>query len=211
MTAPILIAIAIFGGYLLGAIPAGYLIGKARGVDLLNEGSKNIGATNAGRVMGFWWGVLVFVIDAGKGALPVALAFLLPEPEDVKLWPNTLSVIAGIAAFVGHLFPVYLGFRGGKGVATGCGVIAVLVPQLTGIVLAIWAVVLLATRYMSVASLTAVVLVIVLRLLWWSAPRSPFSAEEIVITLFCLTGSLLVILTHIPNIHRLILGTENRL
>jgi acyl-phosphate glycerol 3-phosphate acyltransferase len=208
MTAPILIAIAILGGYLLGAIPAGYLIGKARGVDLLNEGSKNIGATNAGRVMGFWWGVLVFVIDAGKGALPVALALLLPEPEGAELWPMTLPVLAGIAAFIGHLFPVYLGFRGGKGVATGCGVIAVLVPGLTAIVLAIWAVVLLATRYMSVASLTAVVLVIVLRLWWWSAP---FSTEEIVITLFCLTGSLLVILTHIPNIRRLILGTENRL
>lgn len=209
MTALTLIAVAILGGYLLGAIPTGYIIGKARGVDLLTEGSKNIGATNAGRVMGLWWGVLVFALDAGKGALPVLLAGLLPEPEDAELWPQTLPVLAGIAAFVGHLFPVYLGFRGGKGVATGCGVIAVLVPALTAIVLAAWAVVLFLTRYMSVASLTAVALIILLRLL--VMPPAPFSEAHLVVTLFCLGGSLLVVVRHIPNIRRLILGTENRL
>ncbi len=205
MTA-LLVCIAAVGGYLIGAIPAGYLVGRARGVDLFQEGSKNTGATNAGRVLGLWWGVLVFALDFAKGAAPVALAWLLPGEG---LYPDTLPVVAGIAAFLGNLFPVYLGFKGGKGVATGIGVVAVLAPLHAAAVLAAWAAVLLATRYMSLASLTAVVLLIVLRVVVW--PAGPFDERHLVVTLFCLIGSTLVIVRHIPNIRRLMLGTENRL
>src|ERR1700761_5744583 len=89
--------------YLVGAIPFGYLIARSRGVDILKAGSRNIGATNVSREVGKGWGALVFVLDFLKGGLPVLIASLLAQPED--LWPNTLAVVAGIAAFLGHLFP----------------------------------------------------------------------------------------------------------
>jgi glycerol-3-phosphate acyltransferase PlsY len=206
MPAAALLLVAL-AAYLLGAIPFGYLVARARGVDLLRQGSGNIGATNVGRLLGRKWGILVFLLDFAKGAVPVAVArFALPQPDEVPA--NTLPVVTGIAAFLGHLFPVYLGFRGGKGVATGAGVVAVLVPLLTLAVFAAWAVVLLATRYMSLASLTAAVLLIVLRLVVIPAP---FSDLNWVITLFCIVGGVLVIVRHHGNIRRLLAGTENRL
>jgi acyl-phosphate glycerol 3-phosphate acyltransferase len=207
MTTPALLAAVAVASYLVGAVPFGYLVARARGVDILRQGSGNIGATNVGRVLGRWWGVAVFVLDFAKGAVPVAVArFLLARPEDVPA--DTLPVLAGVAAFLGHLFPVYLGFRGGKGVATGAGVLALLVPLLTLAVLAAWAVVLLTTRYMSLASLAAAALLIVLRL---AAVPEPFSAGEWVKTAFCLAGGGLVIARHHGNIRRLWAGTENRL
>src|SRR5262249_45999901 len=146
-------ALVAVAAYLAGAVPFGYLVPRlVRGIDVRKAGSGNVGATNVGRVMGARWGVLVFVLDFAKGAVPVAVARLLPPrfegaPEDV------LAVVAGVCAFLGHLFPVYLGFKGGKGVATAAGVVAVLVPLLTLAVFAAWAVVLLSTRFMSVASM----------------------------------------------------------
>src|SRR5262245_38963944 len=110
MTAALLALVAL-ASYLVGAVPFGYLVGKARGVDLLKAGSGNIGATNAGRLLGRRWGFLVFFLDAAKGALPVLLAGLLPQPSELPA--RTLPVVAGLAAFLGHLFPVYLRFRGG--------------------------------------------------------------------------------------------------
>src|SRR6476620_5076490 len=121
LTAAILLLVV---AYLIGAIPFGYLIGRARGVDLFKAGSGNIGATNAGRVLGRKIGTLVFLLDFLKGALPVAailpLAQSLAPGADTTLGPpDVLRVSAAALAFLGHLFPVYLGFRGGKGIATG--------------------------------------------------------------------------------------------
>jgi glycerol-3-phosphate acyltransferase PlsY len=203
----LLVLVAVLS-YLLGAVPFGYLIGRLRGVDVLSQGSGNIGATNVGRLLGKRWGVAVFLLDFAKGAIPVLVARLLPEPGDVELLPHTLPVVAGVAAFLGHLFPVYLGFRGGKGVATGAGVIAVLVPWVTALVVAAWAAVLFATRFMSLASLTAAVLLFALRL---ALTDKPWAREQLVVTLFCAVGSLLVIVRHQGNIRRLIAGTEHRL
>src|SRR5262245_34055123 len=203
----LLLLVAVLS-YLLGAVPFGYLIGRWRGVDVLSQGSGNIGATNVGRLLGKRWGVVVFLLDFAKGATPVLLAGLLPDPSDVELLPQTLPVVAGVAAFLGHLFPVYLGFRGGKGVATGAGVIAVLVPLLTLIVVAAWAAVLFTTRFMSLASLTAAVLLFALRLLFWA---EPWARPHLIVTSFCALGSLLVIARHQGNIRRLIAGTEHRL
>src|SRR5262245_17219935 len=131
MTTPLLLALVAVAAYLVGAVPFGYVVPRLiKGIDVTKEGSGNVGATNVGRVMGVGWGVLVFVLDFAKGAVPVAVArYLLPQPEDVP--QDTLAVLAGVSAFLGHLFPVYLRFKGGKGVATGAGVIAVLVPWLT--------------------------------------------------------------------------------
>jgi acyl-phosphate glycerol 3-phosphate acyltransferase len=201
-----LLAATILGSYLLGAIPFGYVLARARGVDLLSQGSKNIGATNVGRVMGLWWGVLVFALDFAKGAVPVLIAGLIaPGPAGL---PDLTRTLAGVAAFLGHLFPVYLGFQGGKGVATGAGVALVLVPVNFLIAFAVWAAVLLTTRYMSLASLTAAVLIIVLRLGWTT---EPFGRGHVVVTTFVVVAALAVIVRHAGNIRRLIAGTENRL
>jgi glycerol-3-phosphate acyltransferase PlsY len=197
-----LILLAV-GSYLVGAIPFGYAVARLRGVDLLSQGSKNIGATNVGRVMGLWWGVLVFVLDFAKGALPVLVAgWLFPQQGDAP------RLLAGLSAFLGHLFPIYLGFRGGKGVATGAGIMLVLLPWLTLAGAALWAVVLLTTRYMSLASLSAAVLFVVLRL---TLVPEPFGERQGLLTWFCLVAAAAVWLRHLGNIQRLLAGTENRL
>ena len=149
MTAPVIVAVLV-GSYLIGGVPFGYLLGRWHGVDLFAVGSGNIGATNVGRVLGRRAGVVCFVLDFLKGAGPVALAGWLGGSDAVR-------VGAAALAFAGHLFPVALGFRGGKGVATGAGTIAVLVPGPTVVAVVAWVVVVLAFRYVSLASLAAVV------------------------------------------------------
>src|ERR1700730_13077142 len=118
--------ITVLAGYGIGAIPFGYLIGRWRGVDIFQHGSGNIGATNVGRVLGKRFGILVFVLDFAKGAVPVALALWVQQwtAHDkttfyVGAFYKGLPVWTGLAAFLGHLFPIFIRFRGGKGVATG--------------------------------------------------------------------------------------------
>jgi acyl-phosphate glycerol 3-phosphate acyltransferase len=193
--------------YLVGAIPFGYLVARARGVDILRHGSGNIGATNVGRVLGRRWGVLIFLLDAAKGALPVLLTGALLEAP-AELPPQTLPVVAGVSAFLGHLFPIYLRFRGGKGVATGAGVMAVLLPGPTLAALLTWVTALACTRYVSAASLSAAAVLCVLRLAFTA---EPWALAQRVVTLFCVTGALLVTVRHAGNIRRLLGGTENRL
>src|SRR5437667_12178018 len=109
--------LTLIASYLLGAIPFGWVIARSRGIDLFHAGSGNIGATNVGRILGKRFGLLVFALDFAKGAVPTFLC--------LRWLGVTAGVTAGLAAFIGHLFPVYLRFRGGKGVATGTGVVAV--------------------------------------------------------------------------------------
>src|SRR5215207_9636298 len=118
--------LAVFASYFIGAVPFGYLVARLRGVDIFHAGSGNIGATNVGRVLGRKFGLLVFVLDFMKGAGPVLLTGLLPsEAHEVFGLPNALRVGSAVCAFLGHLFPIYLRFRGGKGVATGAGIVFV--------------------------------------------------------------------------------------
>src|SRR5262245_8866466 len=194
--------------YLVGAIPFGYLIARSRGVDLFAHGSGNIGATNVGRVLGRRLGILAFVLDFLKGALPTLAATLLDRTLRPDLPAGTLPVVAGLAAFLGHLFPVYLRFRGGKGVATGAGVVAVLVPLPTAGALLTWLLVVSSTRYVSLASLCAAAMLCVLRLGLTPGPLAP---EHRVLTLFCLWATALVFVRHWANVRRLLAGTENRL
>ncbi len=208
MPAIALLCLAALAAYLVGAIPFGYLIARAKGIDIFQQGSGNIGATNVGRILGLRWGVLVFLLDFAKGAGPVLAAGWLPGPTDRDLLPHTLPVLAGIAAFVGHLFPIYLGFRGGKGVATGAGVVTVLVPLVALLLVVAWGVTLAVTRYVSLASLVAAVLLFVLRLLLCD---SPWGDSELVLTLFCALAGALVLVRHQSNIRRLLVGTEHRL
>src|SRR5581483_2099686 len=211
---PLLVAILLLAAaYLVGAIPFGYLVGRLRGVNLFEAGSGNIGATNAARVLGRPLGVLVFTLDFLKGAAPVAavvpLARLL-EPDAVTALgsPDVLRVLAAGLAFLGHLFPIYLGFRGGKGVATGAGTIFVLVPGPAVLAVLVWVVVLLASRIVSLASLAAVTILVIARLAGTPAPLSP---DSLPVTLYLLVGTGFVIVKHRGNIQRLLAGTENRI
>ncbi|HUU30561.1 MAG TPA: glycerol-3-phosphate acyltransferase, partial [Phycisphaerae bacterium] len=147
----------MIGAYLAGSIPFGWLIGKARGVHIRVLGSRNIGATNCGRVCGWPWGVLAFALDVAKGAGPVLAAVAwLPRPADEEIrWLAVVLVAA--QPILGHLFPLWLGFRGGKAVATSLGVLLAF-PMLRDLALAalgVWGLVVLATRYVSVASSVA--------------------------------------------------------
>ena len=199
--------------YLVGSIPFGYLLGRLKGVDLFELGSGNIGATNVGRVLGRKYGILIFLIDFIKGAVPVALMVPLArwlDDEAVTAFgsPDALRVMAALAAFLGHLFPVYLGFRGGKGVATGAGAVFVLVPGPMAIAVLLWLTVVSSSRIISLSSIVAVLTLSVAHFL---STAYPFADAARIVTLFCLGGPLLVVLKHRTNVARLLRGTESRL
>jgi acyl phosphate:glycerol-3-phosphate acyltransferase len=200
------IVITVLLSYLLGGVPFGYLVARWRGVDILRQGSGNIGATNVARVLGHRLGILVFLLDFAKGALPVLAAVRYAATAGET--PQLLGVAAGLAAFLGHLFPIYLRFRGGKGVATGAGVVVVLMPLPAGAALAAWVAVVCATRYVSVASLAAVVALCVVQL---TATPAPLEHPNLIITVFSLVAAVLVWVRHRANLSRLLSGEENRL
>jgi glycerol-3-phosphate acyltransferase PlsY len=194
--------------YLVGAIPFGYLIARWRGVDILKQGSGNIGATNVGRVLGRPFGILVFLLDFAKGAAPALIAKWCASTQELDLPTDCLPVAAAVAAFLGHLYPVYLRFRGGKGVATAAGAVSVLLPGPTLAALWIWLAVVIASRYVSLASLSAAAVLCVVQLVF--TPQ-PWSAEQRILTLFCLGAAGLIFLRHRANLGRLLRGNENRL
>ncbi len=179
--------------YLLGAVPCGYLVGKAKGIDLRHYGSGNIGTTNAFRALGPRYGFLVFACDVLKGFLPAVAGKAVGGP----LW----GVLAGLAAVVGHNWSVFLGFRGGRGVATGAGVLFGLAPKVILLALGVWGAVLLLTGYVSlasiVASLSAPIWALVLR-------------EPALYFLFLIPAPLFIVYRHLPNIRRLRAGKEPR-
>jgi acyl-phosphate glycerol 3-phosphate acyltransferase len=192
--------ILVLLAYLIGSIPFGFIVARARGVDITKAGSGNIGATNVGRVLGRKYGILVFALDVLKGAVPTALMSAFSSE-------GSWSVATGLAAILGHLFPVYLRFRGGKGVATGFGVVAVLLPIPAAIAFLVWLLVVATTRYVSLASVIAAIVLAAVRLT--TAP-APFSTEAWPISVFCVATALLVIVKHRDNISRLLQGKENR-
>lgn len=192
------LALAI--SYAVGSIPFAYLAGAAAGVDLRKQGSGNLGATNVFRVLGWKVGLLVFLADALKGALPVLLlAPRISAPGDPILW----ALACGIAAILGHVRPVYLGFRkGGKGVATASGVFFALAPLPMLITFAVFVAIVLGTGYVSLGSLAAAALLPVL-LLVTHGVASPLFVVSVIIACF-------VYWTHRANIGRLRRGEEHR-
>src|SRR5438874_758136 len=189
MTFPTLAILIFLASYLLGAVPFGYLVARTRGVDIFRHGSGNIGATNVGRILGRRFGVLVFALDFAKGALPVVLA----DAAARQFQPAAsayLGVAAGLAAFLGHLFSPWLGFRGGKGVATAAGVVAVLVPLPALGAVGVWVVLLAAFRYVSAASVAAA---LALCGFYLAGTPAPFDAEHLARTLFCGVAAVLVV------------------
>jgi len=192
----------IISAYLIGSVPFGFLAGWFKGVDLRAAGSGNIGATNAGRVLGKWWGYGVFALDFLKGATGVALGRLAENGA----WPDGLaSVACGSAAFLGHIFPIYLAFRGGKGVATGAGMMACLVPGPFLCSLLAWVLTVLATRMISAGSVVAAAV-----LMGWATWMFKTSGFGLVPGAVWLAG-FLVIVKHTGNMVRILKGTENRL
>jgi acyl phosphate:glycerol-3-phosphate acyltransferase len=188
-------------GYLLGSIPFGFLIARARqGRDIRSAGSGNIGAANVARIVGFGAGLLTFLLDAAKGYLAVWVAARLTSES------ATWMVLAALAAIAGHVFPVWLGFRGGRGVATGVGVFSLICGPAVLVALVIWLVVVLFWRYVSLGSIVAAASLPLLVYLLY-APRH---APPLVVSLGTTLAALTIIAKHRPNIQRLIAGTETR-
>lgn len=193
-----LIAIPI-AAYLLGSIPFGLLLGRLFGTaDIRKAGSGNIGATNVARVAGPGAGVLTLVLDVGKGAVGVLMAERLASGS--ALW----VMVAGICALLGHCFPVWLGFRGGKGVATAAGVFLVLCPlALLGAVI-LFVLVVIYWRFVSLGSISAAAAMPLLVYLFWA----PHHAPPLVVTFGSLAAALLIVYKHDGNIQRLVQGNE---
>jgi glycerol-3-phosphate acyltransferase PlsY len=197
----IVIAVA---AYLLGSIPTGYLVARAKGIDIRTVGSGNIGAANVFRILGKPAGILVLVVDGLKGFAACSwLADFVVQPFAVA--PDKiecLKIVAGICAVLGHNFTCWLKFRGGKGIATSAGVYFALAPLAAGIALGAWIVAAILTRYVSIASIAAAV---ALPTAVWLTKDSLFLG--IVTTAL----GLLAIFKHRGNIQRLLNGTEQRI
>jgi glycerol-3-phosphate acyltransferase PlsY len=181
-------------GYLAGCVPSGLLLGRRAGIDVRRHGSGNIGATNVARSAGALLGLATLVADAAKGALPVLVAGALDGRPAV-------ATAAGVAAFVGHVFPVTLRFAGGKGVATAVGVVLVIAPLALVCALVVFALTFLLTRYVSLGSVLAAIAVpIAIAALGY--PRSTLAAGTVM--------SAIIVVRHRENLARLRAGTEPR-
>jgi glycerol-3-phosphate acyltransferase PlsY len=200
------LALVIVLAYLLGSIPFGYLIVRLGGRgDVRATGSGGTGATNVTRSAGRWAGLLTLALDALKGALAIALArSLLPD----SFGSNWAIAAAGVAVLVGHCFPVWLKFRGGKGVATGLGVFLVLAPIVVGIVAVIFLLIVWRTRYVSLGSITAAAAVPLC--IWILSRTGVTQAQSAPLITVALIGSALIIFMHRANIGRLLSGTESK-
>ena len=182
--------------YLLGSIPNGLILGKAIwGVDLRQHGSKNIGATNAWRTIGKAGGISIFALDFLKGAVSAYLGLHLGGSE-------LAGVLCGILAIAGHSWSVFLAFKGGKGVATGLGVIAALMPMVTLIVFAVWFAIVYFTGYVSLGSSVGAALVPILTL---------FFGLHTEFLILGLIAAVFIIYRHKSNIERLLNGTESKI
>jgi glycerol-3-phosphate acyltransferase PlsY len=189
--------LVLAGAYLVGSIPFSYLVARAFGVaDVRTVGSGNVGATNVMRSAGKGPGIAALVLDALKGAVAtMAASRIVPGSE----WTAPL---AAVAAVLGHVFPVWLGFRGGKGVATGAGALLPLAPGATGAAAVVFVLTLALTRYVSLSSMVSAAALAVVAFLG-NSPRPVAICAALL--------ALLVIVKHKGNIERLLAGTENRL
>ena len=199
-----MIALYIVIAYLLGSIPFGLLAGKMKGLDIRQHGSGNIGTTNVFRVCGKSLGIVVFMLDVLKGIVPVLIA--KQAVQDPNVGEGLQPILAGVFAILGHNFPVWLKFKGGKGIATSAGVLGGLLPWTLLVAVITWIGFFIATRYVSVASiLAAVSLPITTAVLTYRSDGLPTAY-----LVFTLIIALLAIWRHRSNIQRLRAGKENR-
>lgn len=198
--------LAALAGYVCGSIPFGYLAGKSKGADLRTLGSKNIGATNAGRVLGLRWFFIVFFLDLSKGFLPVFFAgqvapSLFDAGENIDL-----KLPAAIGALLGHVFPAWLGFKGGKAVATGLGVMLGIHALSAAVAFAIFALLLAITRWVSLSSIIAALLAPVA--FWYFHAEATFEAPLFAQWIFFIAAGMFILIRHRANVRRIIQGTE---
>lgn len=195
--------LAVLASYLLGAVPFGLLMARLiKGVDLREVGSGNIGATNAMRVLGRPLGLVAFFLDFAKGLVPTTV-FAGYAPELDEITPYLAASLCGTAAVVGHCFPVYLGFKGGKGVATGMGAIVGVDWRVAVAAGVVWLVALVTTRFVSLASIAMGVA--------FPVAAAVFEPDAVAFIVACALLTLLVIARHRPNIARIRAGTEPRI
>lgn len=206
-------AILITCSYLLGSVPFGLIIAAAHGKDLRKIGSGNIGATNLSRAMGKKWAYFCFCLDAGKGLVPMIVArkFIPASPSVTELF---IWLICGVAAVVGHVFPIYLKFKGGKGVATSLGLALGLWPYYTvcaAVAFAVWVVVVLIWRYISLGSVVASVAFPITLILMIAAISTWHFAELWPLMTAAIAIPIMVISRHRENIKRITAGTESKI
>jgi glycerol-3-phosphate acyltransferase PlsY len=199
-------------GFVIGSIPFGPILGRLHGVDLRKAGSGNVGATNVGRVLGRQWGLLCFFLDMLKGLLPALAATFLLHPAEGVPTPARQAIWVGVgaAAVLGHVFSPWLRLRGGKGVSAALGMVLGTWPYLTfaGLIgAATWVLVILATRYVSLGSITAGLVF----LASFAALNRGLLAELWPMGLFAAAVVALIIVRHRSNIRRLLAGTENKI
>jgi glycerol-3-phosphate acyltransferase PlsY len=194
--------LTVIGSYLVGSFPTGYVVGRIRGVDVRKQGSGNIGATNAFRVLGKGAGAAVLLIDGFKGFAATRWMPLLAVQFFPSSNPEYLALVAGVAAVLGHNYTCWLRFKGGKGIATSAGVVMAWAPLACLCALVVWGLMAAATRYVSVASIAAAIF---LPIGVW------FTKQSIPMTCVMAALSVLAIYKHRGNVQRLRNGTENRL
>lgn len=197
------LCIRILLAYLLGSISGSLLIGKLRGVDIRTQGSGNAGGTNAFRTQGIVFALFVVIVDVGKGILAVILIPKTPLPFQ-HFTNHTMTASVAVAAIAGHIWPLYYGFRGGKGMATTLGVIFILMPWALLVLLGAAIIIIILTGYVGLASIIAALGI--WPVFWWLGPNPLPIAYHIAAGLI----TLLVIYAHRSNIQRMVAGNENR-
>ncbi|MBL7726416.1 MAG: glycerol-3-phosphate 1-O-acyltransferase PlsY [Dinghuibacter sp.] len=199
-------ALLVIAAYLIGSIPTAIWVSKTFfGVDIRDYGSGNAGATNTFRVLGSRWGTFVMVIDILKGSLAASLYFLMPQyiGETSELLRTNFQIGLGLTAVLGHIFPIWAGFKGGKGVATLFGMVLAIQPLVAVSCVGVFLLVLYLTRYVSLSSILAGVALPVFIILI-------FHEEEHLYRIFGIAVALLILFTHQKNINRLLSGSESK-
>jgi len=198
-------ALLIIMAYLIGSIPVALIISKKFfGIDIREYGSGNMGATNAFRVLGPKYGTIIMVLDILKGMLAVGLFYLLPYYLSNELERTNFMIALGLSAVMGHIFPIFANFKGGKGVATLLGMLIAVQPVVAVCCVAVFVLVLYLTRYVSLSSILGAIMLPVSVILIWNE-------HELSYRIFALLVAFLVIITHQKNIGRLIRGAESRI
>jgi len=200
MTEIILIILA----YIIGSIPTAVWVSKSVfGIDIRDYGSGNAGATNTFRVLGSKWGSFVMLVDVTKGVVATSLYILIPYYLTNELARTNFMIALGMVAVLGHIFPIFANFRGGKGVATILGMALAIQPVVSLICLVVFLITLISTRFVSLSSMLAGVAFMVLILFI-------FNEKETMYRLFAIIVAMMVVVTHQKNITRLLKGTENK-
>jgi glycerol-3-phosphate acyltransferase PlsY len=197
--------ILIFLAYIIGSIPTAVWVSKSVfGIDIRDYGSGNAGATNSFRVLGSKWGSFVMLVDVTKGIIATSLYILIPFYLNNELARTNFMIALGMVAVLGHIFPIFANFRGGKGVATLLGMALAIQPMVALLCLVVFLITLLSTRFVSLSSMLAGVAFMVLILFI-------FNEKETIYRLFAIIVAMMVVVTHQKNITRLFKGTENKL